>query len=39
MAAFMQPWKDDFSPFLYIGLGPVILSWIVFWVYTGFIRK
>jgi hypothetical protein len=39
MAAFMQPWKDDFFQFLYIGLGPVILSWIVFWVYTGFIRK
>jgi len=39
MAAFMRPWKDDFFPFLYIGPGPVILSWIVFWVYTGFIRK
>ena len=39
MAAFMQPWKDDFFTFLYIGLGPVVLSWIVFWVYTGFIRK
>ena len=39
MAAFIQPWKDDLYPFLYIGLGPVILSWIVFWVYTGFIRK
>ena len=39
MAAFIQPWKDDLYPFLYIGLGPVILSWIVFWVYNGFIRK
>jgi len=39
MAAFMQPWKNDLFQFLYIGLGPVILGWILFWVYTGFIRK
>lgn len=39
MAAFLQPWKDDLFPFVYIGLGPVILGWIIFWVYTGFIRK
>ena len=39
MAAFMQPWKNDLFPFLYIGLGPVILGWIIFWVYTGSIRK
>ena len=38
-AAFMQPWKDDFFPFVYIGLGPVIFGWIIFWVYTGFLRK
>ena len=39
VAAFMQPWKNDLFPFLYIGLGPVILGWIIFWVYTGSIRK
>ncbi len=39
IAAFMQPWKNDLFPFLYIGLGPVILGWIIFWVYTGSIRK
>ena len=39
MAAFMQPWKDDLFPFLYIGLGPVAVGWIIFWVYTGFLRK
>ena len=39
MAAFMQPWENDLFPFLYIGLGPVILGWIIFWVYTGSIRK
>ena len=39
IAAFMQPWKEDLVPFLYIGFGPVIVGWIIFWVYTGFIRK
>jgi hypothetical protein len=39
MAAFMQPWKEDLFPFLYIGSGPVILGWGIFWVYTGFLRK
>ena len=39
IAAFMQPWKNDLFLFLYIGLGPVILGWIIFWVYTGFLRK
>ena len=39
MAAFMQPWKDDLFPFVYIAPGPVVLCWIIFWVYTGFLRK
>ena len=39
IAALIQPWKNDLFPFLYIGLGPVILGWIIFWVYTGSIRK
>ena len=39
MAAFMQPWKDDLFPFVYIGSGPVVFCWIIFWVYTGFLRK
>ena len=39
VAAFMQPWKNDPFPFLYIGLGPVAACWMVFWVLTGFRRK
>lgn len=38
-AAFMQPWKGDFVPFLYIGLGPVGAIWLIYWVFTGFRRK
>jgi hypothetical protein len=35
-AAYMQPWKNDLYTYLYIGLGPVVLVWIIFWIYTGF---
>ena len=35
-AAYLQPWKNDLYTYLYIGLGPVILVWIIFWIYTGF---
>ena len=36
VAAYMQPWKKDLYTYLYIGAGPVILCWIIFWIYTGF---
>ena len=36
IAAFIQPWKNNLIPFLYLGLGPVALVWIIFWVFTGF---
>ncbi|MEJ2282655.1 MAG: hypothetical protein P8X85_03585 [Desulfobacterales bacterium] len=39
IAAFMQPWKSDLYGFLYIGLGPVAVLWIIFWVYTGFRKR
>lgn len=36
LAAFMQPWKKDPLPFFYFGLGPVVLIWILYWVFIGF---
>ena len=39
IAAFMQPWKNDLFRFLYIGIGPVAVCWIIYWVFTGFRRK
>jgi len=36
VAAYMQPWKNDLYTYLYIAVGPVVLVWIAFWVYTGF---
>ena len=39
MAAFLQPWKQDLSRYLYLGVGPVALIWIIYWVLTGFRKK
>ena len=36
IAAFMQPWKQELVPYLYLGLGPVAVIWALYWVYTGF---
>ena len=39
VAAYMQPWKKDLYSYIYIGLGPVVLVWIVYWVFVGFRKK
>ena len=36
IAAFMQPWNQDFITYLYVGPSPVLLLWILYWVITGF---
>jgi hypothetical protein len=38
-AAFMRPWDNDLSHYLYYGVGPVALIWIIYWVLTGFHKK
>jgi hypothetical protein len=38
-AAIMQPWRSDAFLFGYIGLGPVLLGWLLYWVSRGFVRK
>jgi len=38
-AAYFQPWKNDPVPFLYIGLGPVGLFWLIGWVLMGTRRR
>jgi hypothetical protein len=39
MAAFLQPWQQDLFRYLYLGVGPVALIWIIYWVLTGFRKK
>ncbi|MDX2446320.1 MAG: hypothetical protein QNK29_03875 [Desulfobacterales bacterium] len=34
-AAFLQPWRKDLILFLYAGVGPVLVGWLLYWVFTG----
>lgn len=34
-AAVMQPWRKDPFIFCYIGLGPVLFGWLIWWVVNG----
>ena len=34
-AAYLQPWKKDLQLFLYVGIGPVALYWLMKWVFAG----
>ena len=38
-AGYFQPWKNDPVLFLYIGLGPVGLFWLLCWVLIGMKRR
>jgi hypothetical protein len=38
-AAFLQPWREDPITYLYIGVGPVVLCWLLYWVVLGFRRR
>lgn len=39
VAAFMQPWTKDPIPFFYIGVGPVLFGWLLWWVIKGLQSK
>ncbi len=33
---FLKPWQNGVERFLYVGAGPVVLGWLVYWVLAGF---
>ena len=35
VAAYFQPWKHELVKFLYVGIGPVVLYWLMKWVFAG----
>jgi hypothetical protein len=39
VAAYLQPWKKETMFFVYVGLGPVAVGWLLFWVVAGFRRR
>ena len=36
IAGYLKPWADGWDPFLYIGIGPVLLGWSIRWIAGGF---
>jgi hypothetical protein len=38
-AGYFQPWQKDTLLFLYIGIGPIAMIWLLFWVLVGFKKK
>ena len=38
-AAYFQPWKTDPVLFVYVGLGPVALGWLLRWVVAGLKKR
>lgn len=39
VAAVLQPWHDNRMLYLYVGLGPVLAAWLIYWVIQGFKRR
>ena len=35
-AIYLEPWHAPFKPFLFYGLGPVLLFWGIIWVVAGY---
>jgi hypothetical protein len=38
-AAVLQPWHANLMLYLYVGLGPVLAVWLLYWVVQGFRRR
>ena len=38
VAVYLKPWSGGLDPFLYIGIGPVLIGWSARWIVAGFRR-
>jgi hypothetical protein len=39
LALYLKPWDSHWPAFFYMAVGPVALSWGIFWVVSGFRKK
>jgi len=39
VALFLKPWNNHWVVFLYVALGPVALSWGIWWIWWGFRKE
>lgn len=35
-ALYLSPWNHRWDTFFYLGIGPVVLFWGIFWIIQGF---
>lgn len=35
-AAYYQPWAKDPADYIFLGIAPVVLAWLLYWVFIGF---
>ena len=36
---YLKPWNNEWPIFFYVGVGPLVLSWGIFWIFLGFKKK
>lgn len=39
VALYLKPWNNHWHIFLYVAVGPVALTWGIFWVFSGFKKR
>ena len=39
LGLYIKPWNNHWHIFLYGALGPLVLAWGIFWVFSGFRKK
>jgi len=39
VALYLKPWNNLWHIFLYVAVGPVALTWGIYWVFSGFKKK
>jgi len=39
VAFFLKPWNSHWFAFFYIAVGPVALTWGIYWVFSGFRKE
>jgi len=39
VAFFLKPWNSHWFAFFYIAVGPVVLTWGIYWVFSGFRKE
>jgi len=36
---YFRPWNNEWNIFIYLGPGPIVLCWGIYWIFQGFRKK